>query len=366
MGGLQEPSGASFSATDRALAASVARRLDRIRVRGSADEIFAALADCAPIIGGLVGHFQADRPEAAVSHVVKLPASLFEGWADAPPAHFQRMLAPLTAARSGQLIADRAIQGRFRDELDLLHRLRGEGLGEAAGFKIADAPGPFGGTVHHFMTFALDRNQVFKPRHQALLESLLPTLEDALGRLRIPLIASEPIFAQVLADEELGYLCSSPSGRVVEFNRRAHVLVERYRRAAHVEGGRGMLERFVAHALRDLKGRRAIHLPGPDGASSLRVAVHWLAKESHATSEDILLLLLQESTPPPLLSFEHTGLTERQAEIAALLCGSGLSYKQVAARLDIAPGTMRKHAENIFRRLGVCSRSELHARFKAP
>ncbi|MBK9266168.1 MAG: response regulator transcription factor [Polyangiaceae bacterium] len=52
-------------------------------------------------------------------------------------------------------------------------------------------------------------------------------------------------------------------------------------------------------------------------------------------------------------------LTHRQREVAYLLSRTGLSYKEVAARLEIREGTMRKHAENIYRRLGVQSRAEL-------
>lgn len=52
-------------------------------------------------------------------------------------------------------------------------------------------------------------------------------------------------------------------------------------------------------------------------------------------------------------------LTHRQREVAGLLCSTGLSYKEVAAKLDISEGTMRKHTENVYRRLGVHSRAEL-------
>jgi DNA-binding NarL/FixJ family response regulator len=63
--------------------------------------------------------------------------------------------------------------------------------------------------------------------------------------------------------------------------------------------------------------------------------------------------MLQEQPTPPAI------LTERQREIARLLSCTGLTYKEVAARLHISEGTMRKHAENVYRRLGVHSRAEL-------
>lgn len=52
-------------------------------------------------------------------------------------------------------------------------------------------------------------------------------------------------------------------------------------------------------------------------------------------------------------------LTPRQQEVATLLSHTGLSYKEVAHYLKISEGTIRKHAENVYRRLGVHSRAEL-------
>jgi DNA-binding NarL/FixJ family response regulator len=52
-------------------------------------------------------------------------------------------------------------------------------------------------------------------------------------------------------------------------------------------------------------------------------------------------------------------LTPRQKEVAGVLSQTGLSYKQAASKLDISEGTMRKHTENVYRKLGVHSRAEL-------
>jgi DNA-binding CsgD family transcriptional regulator len=55
-------------------------------------------------------------------------------------------------------------------------------------------------------------------------------------------------------------------------------------------------------------------------------------------------------------------LTPRQRQIAVLLIPTGYSYKEAASKLKISEGTMRKHAENVYRKLGVHSRPELTAR----
>lgn len=52
-------------------------------------------------------------------------------------------------------------------------------------------------------------------------------------------------------------------------------------------------------------------------------------------------------------------LTPRQSEVARLLANTGLSYKEIAVHLDICDGTVRKHVENVYRRIGVHSRMEL-------
>jgi DNA-binding CsgD family transcriptional regulator len=49
-------------------------------------------------------------------------------------------------------------------------------------------------------------------------------------------------------------------------------------------------------------------------------------------------------------------LTPRQTELLALVA-AGRSTGQIAASLHLSPGTVRKHLENIFERLGVTSRT---------
>ena len=51
-------------------------------------------------------------------------------------------------------------------------------------------------------------------------------------------------------------------------------------------------------------------------------------------------------------------LTKREAEIVELVC-QGLRNRDIAARCDLAEGTVKIHLNSIFRKLGVTSRSEL-------
>lgn len=56
------------------------------------------------------------------------------------------------------------------------------------------------------------------------------------------------------------------------------------------------------------------------------------------------------------LSIELLGLSPRQAEVAMLL-QEGLTNAQIARRLGISEGTVRKHIEAVFTTLGVSSRA---------
>jgi DNA-binding CsgD family transcriptional regulator len=69
---------------------------------------------------------------------------------------------------------------------------------------------------------------------------------------------------------------------------------------------------------------------------------------------------LRASAPPTAAQIaDRLGmLTRREAEVAALLCG-GFTVRMVATALFISSGTVRKHIENIYMKLGLCSREEL-------
>lgn len=76
----------------------------------------------------------------------------------------------------------------------------------------------------------------------------------------------------------------------------------------------------------------------------------------HPTTRDADRRVLPQSA-----SERHSSpaLTPRQREVVALLIGTGLSCKQIAAKLDLSEGTVRTHMERIYRAFGVHSRPEL-------
>ena len=57
------------------------------------------------------------------------------------------------------------------------------------------------------------------------------------------------------------------------------------------------------------------------------------------------------------VSIAEIGLTERQAQVLALLA-RGLSNRDIAARLDLSEGTVKIHVTAILKALGVSSRTQ--------
>jgi DNA-binding CsgD family transcriptional regulator len=69
------------------------------------------------------------------------------------------------------------------------------------------------------------------------------------------------------------------------------------------------------------------------------------------------LLLLEEQTLSPLNLLELLGLSQRETEVVALVM-QGKDNKEIAIQLSVHNSTVRKHLENIYRKLGVGSRTE--------
>ena len=66
------------------------------------------------------------------------------------------------------------------------------------------------------------------------------------------------------------------------------------------------------------------------------------------------------ATPPRVIA-DEPGLTTREAQV--LTCAvAGMGDRQIAAALFISPGTVRKHLEHAYQKLGVSSRTQAAAR----
>lgn len=60
----------------------------------------------------------------------------------------------------------------------------------------------------------------------------------------------------------------------------------------------------------------------------------------------------------PSAASKSKPLSQREREVAVLI-GRGLSNREIADTLSISIATVERHADNIFNKLGVCSRSSV-------
>ncbi|AKT40340.1 helix-turn-helix transcriptional regulator [Chondromyces crocatus] len=215
------------------------------------------------------------------------------------------------------------------------------------------------------MAMLTPRGVAFPPESRATLASLNGPIRAALARIRLPFVSSQPILEQVLAEQALGYACiSARTGALLEANRKAYVLADRYRAAMNVPRSSRPLPALLRRASQPGIGGNVSMIVDGRVSSFLDLHTHFLAKETHVLPEDIILIMMRDISLPQIAprqsrAVQPARLTTREKEIATLLVESGLSYKQIADSLTIRTGTMRAHTENIYRKLEVHSRAEL-------
>lgn len=141
-----------------------------------------------------------------------------------------------------------------------------------------------------------------------------------------------------------GMVVVGATGRVTDSD-------EEGRRLLRTVGWRETASAAPPPVLRWLEGRRTLHGParlildGQEGAISVAGAFD-------APAEGETLLLLRPVTPRP----QGPALTPREQQILELVA-EGLSDAQIATRLRISAGTVRKHLERVRAKLGVPTRA---------
>lgn len=356
---------------DRAALQLATKRLERIAVGEDTDAILEALAQCVPAAAGLIALIKLAAIPGVTNHPLRLPTPLLESWMGTQPDQFEQALRPVLLSNPGDFWRDTdTLPEKLRDKLEVLHRLDRFNLGEGAGYKVYQRILPGGSTEHMMMALITERGCRFPSYSSVRLKALAPMVQNAVLRLGLPLIASRPILGQIMAEEHIGYVCLDTRGVVTELNQRAHELACKYRDVASIPPGNQFLQEFIDRAR--TKITNSWQLMHPSRLTVLDIRLHALAKETHMIPYDMQLLKMQEWTLPtqgdtnergkmPTPDILSQSLTPRQQEVAALLARSGLSYKQIADHLDVSDGTLRKHAEHIYRALKIHSRPELVA-----
>lgn len=164
---------------------------------------------------------------------------------------------------------------------------------------------------------------------------------------------------------------------------RALAILDRLLGAAQAEGRTGVqIEALALQALaRSERGERAgaltaleraLRLAEPEGYvrlfADLGLSMAWLLQEAHSRDvmPDYVETLLAAfgadltSAAPPEPALPEP-LTPREREVLNLMA-AGLTNREIAEALVISPGTVKKHAGNIYGKLGVGNRTEAAAK----
>jgi DNA-binding CsgD family transcriptional regulator len=187
--------------------------------------------------------------------------------------------------------------------------------------------------LSHTKVFLFNRagGRDFSERDRAVLNFLRPHLANLYEAARARRRASQAL--ALLEESAIGLLMLDGAG-VVE-----HATPEALRLlSAYFRDYRGRLPEELAAWLLDQQkaaSPEALRIRGED--MSLRVDV-----------VDGALLLTEERAEPPL--------TDREREILQLVA-AGKSNAEIAEAMWISPGTVRKHLENVYEKLGVHSRT---------
>ena len=185
----------------------------------------------------------------------------------------------------------------------------------------------------HTKVFLFNRagGRDFTERDRAVLDFLRPHLANLWAAAQVRRRAVQAL--ELLEEADAGLVILDGIGRIEHATPEALRLLPAYFR----DYGSGLPEEIAAWML------EASQAPSPE---PLRIKGDGLSLLVHHVGG--ALLLEEERDPPPL--------TEREREILDLVA-AGKTNSEIAEAIWIAPGTVRKHLENIYEKLGVHSRT---------
>ena len=309
---------------------------------------------------------------------LRLPPPIFEGWMHTQPENLRTSLYPALRSSPGDFWSDRdGLPDKLRSNIEVLHLLHQYGLGEGAGLKLVKQPLPDGQIEHVVLALLTERGTRFPVNAAEIGVDLAPAAGEAIARLQLPFTVGRSIHAQMLDEDETGFVClgdGRTNGHIIELNQRAYELAREYAEPAGLECGRFSMHDFVEKALAKNARTTLWQLAHPKRRSVLQVRAHVLPGKRFGYVRDLPVLKLQEWNLQPspstgdnaqvfLLPEAFKCLTKREREIVALMLGKGLSSQEIASELEpaIELKTVRKHTENIHRKLAVRSTAELIA-----
>jgi DNA-binding NarL/FixJ family response regulator len=358
-------------------------------IRWSADEtrlLFAAGEELARIPLGaasteplrlLARHFPLAVSLAYVTHTADPQDARLVLWN--LPSEFSEMLMRVRTVGLLATAADATALGIGLRDIDILgdeqHSILAERLGQfglsgAYGMLIARRQTGQNRELECIVLFWDNRTTGPTRREAALVGALQPFVANAMARTRQPSVLLDEPLNRNAQSHQLGLALFGADGSVIAHNQRASVLVS----ALDTSFASGCTPSALCRLARRLgiPGEAGVGTPRrlaisvPDRNSIVDVRAHSLQQVSHVSGPSLWALGLQEldrtgnMQHKAPVSFLQT-LPPRQRQVATLLARTGLSYAEIADQLGLAPGTVRKHAEWAFRRLGVNRRFELTA-----
>jgi ATP/maltotriose-dependent transcriptional regulator MalT len=146
-------------------------------------------------------------------------------------------------------------------------------------------------------------------------------------------------------------------GRIAHVSGSGRELIHAYFGTSHSNGRGPLLPPAVSQWVQGELAREPLTVEGPRGRLRIRTV---------GGSRQWRELLLEErrSSPPSVEALTALGLSRREAQVLRLVV-SGKRNQQIAHELLISEGTVRKHLEHIYSRLGVASRAQAIAHVNA-
>ncbi len=345
--------------------------LRAIPMSSSLGAVYEALRPCAPFACGLLDTIRASRPFDPVDVLYQVPETFIDTVAEiieADPSPFVFMQLPLgTMCRSSDFIPESFWQSWSIAQALYPHH----GIDFPSVLTLSWRPRAFDRELSTLWFFNEHDQRPLSDRELRMIEFLHGDIHAAIERLRLPFVPRDSLQDQILREQNAGYALVRANGELLECNRRAFWLARQYSMNRTQDDTRTPVSTLMrwAQAAPAPAGFSAKYVPSLDNTSVLEINLHHVAREHHVVTEDVTLVVLRE-IPLQLAPIVATkasvldSLSPRQHQVATLLVNSGLSFKEIAIQMHISEGTLRKHAEHVYRALGVRSRAELGAMLK--
>ena len=343
--------GSVWSADEKAALERARRALEAVRFGDGLDAVVHACRHVAPIVAGMLDSFRASAPFEPEDVIVDVPMSFIDAVmasTEEDPSPFIMMGLPAhRVARDVDTCGDghRMYDVPFFAELYPHH-----GIGHAAAVALRRTPIADDTLFENLWFFTESGSPPLSLSSCRMLEAITPEIGNAVARLDVPAIHGASFLGQILAADDAGFALVDGDGRLLEANRRAFVLAALYRTG---------LEDLL-RCVTPIERQAQYAWQRQDGGGMLCATAYPLDGRAHGLPRRVTLFRLQEETAEARpLPAQLAALSPRRREVAVYLARTSLTYDQIAGRLGIASGTLRKHAEHVYRALGVHSRWEL-------